>query len=122
MNDSFCAAFVMMSTFVLSLYLKLLNIPGELYLLLLLSLGVGIGWKFGSVINDQAVVYTFYNGGMGSIMGMMLGIVIVNPAVCNVPIMTEEMIVANMYTLSILAASLFTLIFILLRYAFSHDN
>ena len=55
---------------------------------------------------------------MGGIMGMMLGAVLLNPALCNIPIESEAMIVKNRYYLAIFAALLHALISKLIRYSF----
>ncbi|WP_245618105.1 hypothetical protein [Domibacillus tundrae] len=52
-------------------------------------------------------------------MGTMLGVVLKNPALCNIPIESDAMIAANMYSLSLFAAGLHTLVMGLIRYSFT---
>ncbi|WP_245827686.1 hypothetical protein [Paenisporosarcina indica] len=112
-------AITMISSFVLALYIQLLLPANQTGLYLLpIVVGLFIGWKFGTIIKAPAILNGIYNGTMGGIMGMMLGAVLQNPALCNIPIESEAMIVSNMYSLAIFAACLHALISQFIRYSF----
>lgn len=112
-------AITMISSFVLALYLELLLPANQknFYLLPILG-GLLIGWKFGAIIKASATLNGIYNGTLGGIMGMMLGTVLQNPALCNIPIESEAMIVTNMYSIAIFTACLHALISHFIRYSF----
>ncbi|MBS4192725.1 hypothetical protein KHA94_21520 [Bacillus sp. FJAT-49705] len=109
-----CMAITMISPLIIALHIELL-LPGSLKALFLIPilLGLLIGWKFGSLIKAPALLTSIYNGTMGGIMGTMLGAVLQNPALCNIPIESEAMMTANMYSLAIFTTFLHTLVFIL---------
>jgi hypothetical protein len=75
----------------------------EMIGILNLLLGIGIGWLFGSLVNVQTLIAGFYNAGIGSIMGTMVGAVVKNPAICGLPssLFTEQEIIIFFALLSI---------------------
>lgn len=117
-TETMCMAITLISSFVLALYIELL-LPADQKILYLLPIFVGlfIGWRFGTIIKAPAALSSIYNGTMGGIMGMMLGAVLQNPALCNIPIESETMIATNMYSLSIFIACLHALISYFIRYS-----
>ncbi|QED49975.1 hypothetical protein FSZ17_02270 [Cytobacillus dafuensis] len=114
-----CMAITMTSSFILALHIELL-LPSSLKALFLIPiiLGLLIGWKFGSLIKAPALLTSIYNGTMGGIMGTMLGAVLQNPALCNIPIESEAMIATNMYSLALFTTFLHTLVIHFIRYSF----
>lgn len=114
-----CMSITMTSSFVLAIHLELL-LPPTLAVLNLfpILLGFLIGWKFGSLIKAPALLTSIYNGTIGGIMGTMLGAVLQNPALCNIPMETEAMITTNMYNLAIFTTILHTLVIHFIRYSF----
>ena len=118
-TKTMCMAITMISSFVLALYIQLL-LPAEQTWLYLLPILVGLmtGWRFGSIVKAPATLNGIYNGTMGGMMGMMLGAVLQNPALCNIPIVSETMIATNMYSLAIFAACLHALISQFIRHSF----
>ncbi|OCA90510.1 hypothetical protein A8F94_01080 [Bacillus sp. FJAT-27225] len=62
---------------------------------IVLICSVGIGILFGLMVNTQTVIAGVFNGGVGGIMGVMLGAVGLNPALCGLPmtIFTEQAMV-----------------------------
>ncbi len=113
-------AISMTSSFVIALDLHLLLPKSSTIMLYLIPLltGLIIGWKFGAIIKSPSPLTGIYNGTIGAIMGIMLGSVLLNPALCNIPIETEEMISINMYSIAVLAASIHSLISNLIRLSF----
>lgn len=114
-----CMAITMNSTLVLALYFELL-LPSieKTFFLLPIFIGLFIGWKFSAIMKAPATLTGIYNGSMGGIMGTMLGAVLKNPALCNIPIESETMIATNIYSIAIFAACLHALISHLIRYSF----
>ena len=118
-TKTMCMAITMISSFVMALYIQLM-LPADQPLLYLLPILVGltIGLKFGTIVKAPASLNGIYNGTMGGMMGMMLGAVLQNPALCNIPVVSETMIATNMYSLAIFAACLHALISQFIRYSF----
>ncbi|WP_203362779.1 hypothetical protein [Bacillus sp. REN10] len=110
-----CMTVVMVSAFVLALHLKLLH---SLLSISSIFLGTFIGWWFSRVMKAPAKVLSLYSGAMGAIMGSMLAVVMQNPAVCNIPLNAEEMLVLNMYRLAFFITILHTITMLLIRYSF----
>ena len=118
-TKNMCMAISMISAFVCALYLQLLLSADHSVLFMLpVASGLFIGWRYGAIIKSPASLTGIYNGAMGGVMGMMMGAVLENPALCNIPIENSEMIKANMYSLSILAVCVHALISQLIRYSF----
>ena len=109
----------MISSFVMALYIQLM-LPADQPLLFLLPnlVGLSIGLIFGTIVKAPAMLNGIYNGTMGGMMGMMLGAVLQNPALCNIPVVSETMLATNMYSLAIFAACLHALISQFIRYSF----
>ncbi|WP_040225135.1 hypothetical protein [Bhargavaea cecembensis] len=103
------------TSLVIALYLTLLLPPS--WQIPAAAAGLWVGWKFGSFMKAPASLAGIYHGAMGGIMGMMLGAVILNPALCKVPIDTETMIRMNLYTLTIFCACLHALVIRLVRHS-----
>ncbi|MEH7885771.1 hypothetical protein V7654_15835 [Bacillus sp. JJ1609] len=108
LNDSSGYISVMTSSSTLSLVAALnlyLLFPADFEItgLLNLLLGIGIGWLFGSMVNAQTLIAGIYNGGIGSSMGTMAGAVVMNPAICGLPltILSEQEIIIFFALLSI---------------------
>jgi hypothetical protein len=75
----------------------------EIIGILNLLIGIGIGWLFGSLVNAQTLIAGIYSAGIGSIMGTMVGAVVMNPAICGLPsnLFTEQEIIIFFALLSI---------------------
>ncbi|MEI4770522.1 hypothetical protein WAX74_12835 [Psychrobacillus sp. FJAT-51614] len=114
-----CMAITMVSSFVFAIYLELLlpSIERIFYLLPILT-GLFVGWKFSAIMKAPATLNGIYNGVMGGIMGTMLGAVLKNPALCNIPIVSDTLIKTNMYYIAIFTAFLHALISHFIRYSF----
>lgn len=118
-TKTMCMAIAMMSSFTFALYLELLLPPNQtLFHLLPILTGLLIGYKFGVLIKAPATLNGIYNGMWGGIMGMMFGAVLQNPALCNIPIESQAMIISTIYTLTIFIACLHALTCHLIRYSF----
>jgi len=118
-TKTMCMAITMISSFVMALYIQLM-LPADQPLLFLLPnlVGLSIGLIFGTIVKAPAMLNGIYNGTMGGMMGMMLGAVLQNPALCNIPVVSETMLATNMYSLAIFAACLHALISQFIRYSF----
>lgn len=114
-----CTAITTVASLTLALHLELL-LPDDrqLFYLIPIVIGILIGWKFGSIIKAPATLNGFYNGAMGGVMGKMIGAVLKNPALCNIPIQAGSLIEINMYSLAIFIACLLTLICRIVRFSF----
>lgn len=118
-SKTMCMAITMISSFVLSLYVELL-LPTDqkVFTLLPILVGLFIGWKFSEIMKAPATLTGIYNGTMGGIMGTMIGAVLKNPALCNIPIESETLIATNMYSIAIFTAGLHALVSYFIRYSF----
>lgn len=118
-TKTMCMAITMISSFAFALYLELLLPPEQRFFYILpILVGLIIGWRFSAIIKAPATLNGIYNGTMGGTMGMMLGAVLQDPALCNIPIVSETMIATNMYSLAIFTACLHALIYHFIRYSF----
>ncbi|WP_249308795.1 hypothetical protein [Lederbergia citrea] len=117
-TTTMCTAITMISSFSIALHIKLLlPEPHIAFYLFPILTGLIIGWKFDKIIKPAALS-GIYHGTMGGIMGMMLGSVLLNPALCNIPIKSDAMMVTNMYSLAMFIALIHGLISHLIRYSF----
>lgn len=118
-SQTMIMAITMISSFTIALYLALLLTASPNFFYLLPPLiGLTIGWKFGDILQAPAVLNGIYNGALGGLMGTMFGAVLLNPALCNIPIDSQTMIATNMYIISIFVGCLHTLTCALIRYSF----
>ncbi|WP_019413654.1 hypothetical protein [Paenisporosarcina sp. TG20] len=118
-TKTMCMAITMISSFAFALYLELLLPPEQRFFYILpILVGLIIGWRFSAIIKAPATLNGIYNGTLGGTMGMMLGAVLQDPALCNIPIVSETMIATNMYSLAIFTACLHALICHFIRYSF----
>ncbi|MGM8363944.1 hypothetical protein ACLIBG_00550 [Virgibacillus sp. W0181] len=108
----------LISTMVLSIHLTVL-LPIELSTIFILNilLGISAGWVFGSLVKYHSVLAGFYNGLIGSSMGVMIGEVLKNPQICSIPISNQEQILLNIYQLCGFATFLLTLVLSLVLYS-----
>ncbi|MFZ3591153.1 hypothetical protein ACOI1C_18390 [Bacillus sp. DJP31] len=90
------------SGFVLGMMLIFLLQPFQDYVALgVIVLGGLIGILFGSLYKTQTVLSGFWNGSVGGLMGAMLGLVVLDPALCGLPGVAARDIIGNILMFSI---------------------
>lgn len=90
----------MMSTMVIGTHLTIiLSLELSLIFVLNFVIAVLIGVLFGSLFKFHSVLTGFYNGIIGSAMGVMIGAVLKDPGVCSIPIGSAQLLLLNMYQL-----------------------
>ncbi|PIC86603.1 hypothetical protein CSV72_07085 [Sporosarcina sp. P20a] len=115
-TKTICMAIASISSFATALYFELLLPEDQIATYLLpVFLGVFIGWRFGSLIKAPASLNGLYNGAMGGVMGMMLGAVLKNPALCNIPIDANSLIMSNLFIVTIFIAFSHSLVCFFIR-------
>ncbi|MHC8515813.1 hypothetical protein [Sporosarcina sp. ITBMC105] len=106
------------ATIVVSLHVSvLLTVELSLIFILNMIIGVSIGSLFGSLVKYHSVLIGFYNGLIGSSMGVMIGEVLKNPQICSIPISNQQQVVMNMYQLCGFATLLLIVVFGLVLYS-----
>lgn len=116
--STMCMTIIMMTAFVMALHLEVLLPPDVTVLQFIpLLIGLVIGWGYSRLKSDPAnLLISLYNGAMGGLMGMMLGAVLQNPALCNIPIASQAMMELNTYSLVLFSACLHVVVCHLLRF------
>lgn len=101
----------------------------QLYLLIPISLAVitlfamliggGAGSFIGSMVKFQSLLGGFFHGTTGGLMGVMLGAIILNPELCNLPSSSELLVIQTKLLLNsfvnVLSLLTFGLIYFSLR-------
>ena len=116
--STMCMTIIMMTAFVMAVHLEVLLPPDVTTLQFLpLLIGLLIGWNYSRLTSYPATLLIgLYNGAMGGLMGMMLGAVLQNPALCNIPIASQAMMELNTYSLVLFSACLHVVVCHLLRF------
>lgn len=91
----------MVSTLVICLHVTVI-LPLQLTSLFFLNLliGIMIGCLFGSLVKFHSILTGLYSGAVGSSMGVMMGEVLKDPALCKIPLESGPDILLNLYQLS----------------------
>lgn len=116
--STMCMTIIMMTAFVMALHSQVL-LPSDVTVLQLLPLLIGlvVGWSYSRLTSYPAsLLISLYNGAMGGLMGMMLGAVLQNPALCNIPIASQAMMELNTYSLVLFSACLHIVVCHLVRF------
>ncbi|TKD71046.1 hypothetical protein [Pseudalkalibacillus hwajinpoensis] len=59
---------------------------------LAIVIGIGSGVIIGAIVKFHSVLAGFFHGTVGTLMGTMLGVIIINPSLCRLPAVNEAML------------------------------
>ncbi|MBM7662743.1 hypothetical protein JOC85_003553 [Bacillus mesophilus] len=89
------------SGFILSMMLVFLFPEYSIMVIISIVIGGIIGAVFGGLYKMQTVLLGTWNGAVGALMGSMLGLVVLDPALCGLPGVAARDIVNNILLFSI---------------------
>ena len=110
-NDRFGMIMAMSLSGVMSLSIAmniqfLVSLPSIILMMITVLTGGLIGILFGSLVKFQSLLAGYSHGVLGSVMGSMLGAVVLDPALCSLPVSYVDIIQQNKIIFSLFSTCL----------------
>lgn len=110
-NDRFGMIMAMSLSGVISLSIAmniqfLVSFPSIILMMITVLTGGLIGILFGSLVKFQSLLAGYSHGVLGSVMGSMLGAVVLDPALCSLPVSYVDIIQQNKIIFSLFSTCL----------------
>ncbi|WP_456276899.1 hypothetical protein [Bacillus sp. AK128] len=116
-GKTFTFASTGVSGFIVSMMLVFLFTGSHLVVVGAILLGCLMGALFGSLYRMQTVLLGIWNGGIGGLMGSMLGLVVLDPALCGLPGVAARDLVGNIMLFSVFGTVVLSITMWLVRFS-----